>query len=745
MRIRSSSVLLLVLVSAVALNCTFNPGTPKGSSITPGSGYAASSGGGGSGGSGTAGTTGYTGDCQNLQCQQSTCVTGACTVQACAGGARTTVKGTVFDPAGKVPLYGITVYVPNKPLAPIADGPSCDPCDLATGTSLLSGSPVAITKTDEKGKFTLGLKDSDVPAGDNIPLVIQVGKWQRQVTIPHVTACTANEMTDANLTRLPRNQSEGHIPRMALTTGQKDAMECLLRKIGIAETEFTPESGAGRINLYAGGGGTASYDLTLNGGAALTPVHPWWDGLDNLKKYDIILHACEGDYGSYNGNAPPMSEKSPTAQKALQDFADLGGRVFASHWHAYWFEKGCRRPFGQSRPSTIARASRTRTTRKRSIPAPRAGKALATWIWSTWAARRRSGAWSRSRRTRTRGYRRRAVARSNISQRWIYASTLNPQSVQYMTATTPIPGGTCGRVVLSDIHVSSGGLMSDTPGKPFPSGCTTTDLTPQEKVIEFMLFDLASCVQSDHSVTRTVAEELPDEREQLPGLSGLLEERRGAFREVGDPPCEQHHGGLAQTLERRQRLGAGLARHRLVEQHQPDLVALGLEHGAGLLGVARLEDPVAASREQARHDRPDGRLVVDDEDGLAVRPGRPRDLGRGPRGRGRRLGQAHGEGGPLPGAARANDEAAGVSHADERVREAEPRAPVRGLRREERLEDAGGDGLRHAHAGVAHAHLHLSEAVTPPRTTSTLTSTRRPRDVGASRASRALNSRLSST
>ena len=50
---------------------------------------------------------------------------------------------------------------------PIADGPSCDPCNPVTGTSLVSGQPVVITKTDTAGKFTLGMgPDGDVPARD---------------------------------------------------------------------------------------------------------------------------------------------------------------------------------------------------------------------------------------------------------------------------------------------------------------------------------------------------------------------------------------------------------------------------------------------------------------------------------------------------------------------------------------------------------------------------------------------------
>lgn len=458
---------------------------------------ASSAGGGGAGGGwpGGLGGSGPAAACENLQCRQSTCKNGNCTVPACTGGGRTTLRGRIFDPAGKVPLYNISVYVPNKPLDPIADGPSCDPCDPKTGTSLLSGKPIALAKTDVNGNFTLGLAGTgdfgDVPAGDDVPLVIQVGKWRREVTIAKVPACTETEITDADLMRLPRNQSEGHIPKIALTTGELDALECLLRKVGISDSEFTPESGSGRVNLYAGGGGASAYDSSLNGGAAYTSVHPWWDSLDNLKKYDIVLHACEGSQGTFSATSEPASAKSTEARKALQDFADLGGRVFASHWHVYWFEKGPaafqsiatfrHRSPGLSNPYN---ATVDRTHAK--------GQALAEWLVAVGGSTTLGILPLAQEASQTTVD---AVAGDIISQRWIYAADRNPQAVQYLTATTPIPNGTCGRVVLSDIHVSSGTSNGDTPKKPFPTGCSS-DLSPQQKALEFMLFDIASCVDT---------------------------------------------------------------------------------------------------------------------------------------------------------------------------------------------------------------------------------------------------------
>src|SRR5262249_6933325 len=149
--------------------------------------------------------------------------------------------------------YNVIVYVPNSPVQPFTNGATCDQCGVVA-----SGDPITTALTDSKGNFTL----KNVPAGANIPLVIQLGKWRRQVTIPNVTSCQDNPVTDHNTTRLPKNQTEGDLPQMALTTGGCDALECLFRKIGIDDTEFTAGSGKGRMHLYQGSGGATVPSIT---------------------------------------------------------------------------------------------------------------------------------------------------------------------------------------------------------------------------------------------------------------------------------------------------------------------------------------------------------------------------------------------------------------------------------------------------------------------------------------------------
>ena len=102
--------------------------------------------------------------CTGLQCQQ----------HMCPNGGSTTISGRVYDPAGKNPLYNVAVYVPNETPQALPLGASCAKCD-----SLYTGHPVVTSLTDADGKFTI----KDAPDGDNIPLVVQIGKWRKQVKV----------------------------------------------------------------------------------------------------------------------------------------------------------------------------------------------------------------------------------------------------------------------------------------------------------------------------------------------------------------------------------------------------------------------------------------------------------------------------------------------------------------------------------------------------------------------------------
>ena len=89
------------------------------------------------------------------------------------------------------------------------------------------------------------------------------------------------------------------------------------------------------------------------------------------------------------------------------------------------------------------------------------------------------------------------------------------ESTQYLTFNTPVESAAanqCGRVVFTDVHVSLGcgrQLASGRAGLP-GRGCTgPLTLTAQEKALEFMFFDLSSCVQIETGTPMTPPIPLP--------------------------------------------------------------------------------------------------------------------------------------------------------------------------------------------------------------------------------------------
>ncbi len=436
--------------------------------VLAGSGCGPSDGNGDGGGGGDGGDNGDNGGpCQGLECEQ----------VECAGGATTSVSGTVYAPNGSLPLSNATVYVPNAAVDPFPEGASCYQCG-----SDLSGDPLVQTTTDTNGRFTL----REMPAASDVPLVIQIGKWRVQTRIPEVRECEDTALP-AEKTRLPRNQDEGDIPLMAITTGGADALECLLRKIGLDDSEFTTESGSGRVQLYAGSRGSDLFDSQTAAGATFTDATGLWNRLDTLRAYDVVFLSCESSQFE--------DTKPESARQAMKDYADLGGRVFASHWHNYWLEAGPS-PWpdlfsfdDQDDLGDVEADINTGFDR---------GSDLADWLVTVDASTTRGKIdIVDTQHTLT------AVDESR-TDKWIFKDETdnNSPSVQYMSFTTPIEDPAdqrCGRVVFSDIHVSTGdaGGGGDRGGLAFPSeACTTPvdSLTPQEKVLAFMIFDIASCV-----------------------------------------------------------------------------------------------------------------------------------------------------------------------------------------------------------------------------------------------------------
>jgi hypothetical protein len=409
--------------------------------------------------------------CEGIECQVVDC--------AKDGKPPTTLTGTVYAPNGKLPLYGVNVYVPRDaiPLPPFTEGAQCSRC-----SDELPGRPLARVQTDDAGRFRL----EGVPSGDNIPLVIMTGKWCRQITIPRVDSCGEAALPDVD-TRLPRTKAEGDIPKIALTTGSADALECLVKKLGIDDSEVTTDTKEGRVHFYAGNGVSR-----LANNDTLANATTLWDSEAKLKQYDIVFFSCEG------GQRP--GTKSQAAMNAVKAYADIGGRVFASHWHNIWIEGstqggGTQAPAIWSGPDGVATWSNAGNTTDPTIDVideasnPKGG-AFAAWMINV------GGSTTRGEVPLINGTGRTTVnqVKQDKGERWTYVKNAQnngpTQNFQFTTPNEKPLADRCGKVVFSDMHVSGNPMIN----MPYPAACPGTDLSPQEKALAFMFFDIASCV-----------------------------------------------------------------------------------------------------------------------------------------------------------------------------------------------------------------------------------------------------------
>lgn len=458
---------------------------------------------------------------------------------ACQPGNTTTISGVVMDPAGKNPLYNISVYVadPASPLPDLEKMPVSCGC-----TQLLPEKVLAIAPpTDATGHFEIPC----APSG-NVTLVVQTGKWRRKYENVNVVPNQSNVIPNL---RLPANSSEGSLPNIAISTGGSDSFECLPMRIGVSESEYVAGSATGgHIHIYTGLRGAKPAQGAVDSYGSL------WDSQEHMNEHDVVILSCEGEEtkngpapatggGFGGGQAPALTA---AVQQNLMNYVNAGGRVFASHFHYAWFSSG---PFntGANKLATwvtggtgsigmnadAAFPAEINTTLSTGAAFP-GGAALAKWLGVVNALDSNNQLPVRYVRNNV------GALRQPPSTEWIHLAPSvmggGANASQYFSADTPIGAASvCGRVVYSALHVSGGpgksdsgkpedadyptgaggapgtgagsagaggrpggmmggGIPGQTQGGIVPSGCAKRALTPQELALEFMFFDLSSCL-----------------------------------------------------------------------------------------------------------------------------------------------------------------------------------------------------------------------------------------------------------
>ena len=410
-------------------------------------------------------------------------VPAACAVAFAQTPATTTISGTVYDPRGTggLPLPNVLVYASTSAVSPPPAGVQC----LTYANQIPTGANVVTyTYTAGDGTFTL----QNVPENASYTVVIQAGKWQRQFS-ETVAAAPLSGL----ILSMPADHTQGNIPLIAIATGSVDGAECVLRDMGISDSEFTDDTGSvnpgGSIHLYKGSdspgaeiSASTPNETGLMGGTSTTP----------LNSYDMVMFPCQG---TASGQA------TATGATNLLNFATAGGRIFATHYSYAWLDPASpyNAQFGSVANWTTGTEQQINSGIGTVLTNFSDGAILAQWLQNSGAT-----VIGTSNQIDISTLRTDVGSVIAPTQSWV---TLNSGSysgqtgnpVMQMTFNVPVAApaaSQCGRVMFNDYHVIN---VSDS-GKVYPTECPSYNnasykMSAQEEMLEYALFDLSAFVQ----------------------------------------------------------------------------------------------------------------------------------------------------------------------------------------------------------------------------------------------------------
>ncbi len=376
-------------------------------------------------------------------------------------GTGTELTGTVLSPNGQDPIFGAVVYVtPSEPAA-ISAGVGCDTCSIPSDA-------IGFTTTGADGQFSIA---HAYDQGGPVNLVIQKGRFRRIVRL-NTSGCAPVALTSAQTTLPGASGTDVSFPRILVANMVFDDIGAVLTRIGI--TEFDRMDGC--------------RSATSSTAIAACPLGQLLADPVRLAQYNMVLLPC-GSLGGFH-----QWENLPAGiTTALQAFLQAGGRLYASDLSygviqrpfptAFTFAGGTTLSQGGNDPADVGVGG--------SRAAPRSFEGiidnpdLLTWMRGRGALLPNDH-----------------VFLTEFINPWGAVDTAGPNATTWVHAVVPLraasgailpdadhpltveaqyrgTGGMgCGRVVFTSYHTTS---------------TTTGPLTPQERVLEWLLFELGGC------------------------------------------------------------------------------------------------------------------------------------------------------------------------------------------------------------------------------------------------------------
>jgi len=364
----------------------------------------------------------------------------------------TTLAGTAFAPNGTDPVSAPEISVWDHQPQALPRGVACETCGAVT-----TDTPLATTTGATNGVFSLSLDSLKKAA----TLFVTVGKGRFRKVLANVPiSCGANNLT-AGQSSLPKSSAEGDVPKIAISSGNKDHLEKVVSAMGITEFDCVKGLPPGSSSE------TCTSGTTL--GALLSDPNA-------LAGYGLLFIAC-----APNDEYEPGSGTAPAGGAAnLKNWVTQGGKLVVTDDSYDYVEQlfpdaidfqGTAGTPGNPQPTNTAEIGTAAT----SLTATITDATLLAWLQlfpntvtngavtvqgflSKWAVQRAPGMGTD------------VIAHGAAS--WTGGSGDVP-----LTSRFVVNG--CGRVIFSSYHTDSGG----------------TGLLPQERILEYLMLEVAVCTQ----------------------------------------------------------------------------------------------------------------------------------------------------------------------------------------------------------------------------------------------------------